>query len=242
MSLEDAMIGPSEHRTDPLAVSQREELSALDDDASAIAKVIEIIGRNVEVPEHFRTHTAHKLANIDRLGDRAVKCTVELFHESNPRQSKACQRIEIAITGPGATLRAEGSGPDFYVALAAALTKLHERQRRSRDRRRVRRGRRHPQLFPETTVRPTAPRGELGGTPVSAGGNRGAVTGEHRVDVGPEFRLPRSTGDLSADWRAAEAAVRAAVTEDQRASVRLRMDSLAERQWRATGAVAGCTV
>jgi ribosomal subunit interface protein len=240
MSLEDAMIGPSEHRTDPLAVSHGDELSAPDHDASPIAEVIEVIGRNVEVPEHFRTHTAHKLANIDRLDDRAVKYTVELFHESNPRQSKACQRVEIAITGPGATLRAEGSGPDFYVALAAALTKLHERQRRSRDRRRVRRGRRHPQLFPETTVRPTAPRGELGGTPVSAGGNRGAVTGEHRVDVGPEFRLPRSTGDLSADWRPADAAVRAAVTDDQRASVRLRMTSLAERQRRA--AVAGRTV
>jgi ribosomal subunit interface protein len=239
MSLEDAMIGPSEHRTDPLAVSQGDELSA-PDDASAIANVIEVIGRNVEVPEHFRTHTAHKLANIDRLDDRAVKYTVELFHESNPRQSKACQRVEIAITGPGPTLRAEGSGPDFYVALAAALTKLHDRQRRDRDRRRVRRGRRHPQLFPETTVRPTAPKGEPGGTPVSAGGNRGAVTDGDQSDVGPEFRLPRSTADLSADWRAADAAVRTAATDDQHASVRLRMTSLAERQRRA--AVAGRTV
>jgi ribosomal subunit interface protein len=230
------MIGPSEHRTDPLAVSRHEELSAPDDDASAAAKVIEVIGRNVDVPEHFRTHTAHKLANANRVDDRAVKYTVELFHERNPRQSKACQRIEIAITGPGPTLRVEGSGPDFYVALAAALTTLHERQRRNRDRRRVRRGRRHPQLFPEATVRPTAPKGKPGSTPVSAGDNRDAVTDEHQPDMGPEFRLPRSTGDLSADWRAAEAAVRAAVTDDQRASVRLRMASLAERQRRAAAA------
>jgi len=235
------MIGPLEHRTDPLAVSRREELPAPADDTSAIAKVIEVIGHNVEVPEHFRTHTAHKLANADRLDDRAVKYTVELFHESNPRQSKACRRVEIAITGPGPTLRAEGSGPDFYVALAAALTKLHERQRRNRDRRRVRRGRRHPQLFHETTtVHPTAPKGKPRGTPVSAGGNQGAITDGDQADVGLEFRLPRSTGDLSADWRAAEAAVRAAATDDQRASVRLRMTSLAERQRRA--AVAGRTV
>jgi ribosome-associated translation inhibitor RaiA len=103
------MIGPSEHRTDPLAVSQGDELSA-PDDASAIANVIEVIGRNVEVPEHFRTHTAHKLANIDRLDDRAVKYTVELFHESNPRQSKACQRVEIAspVRVPRYGLRAAG--------------------------------------------------------------------------------------------------------------------------------------
>jgi hypothetical protein len=76
--------------------------------------------------------------------------------------------------------------------------------------------------------------------PVSADDNRGAITDGDQSDVGPEFRLPRSTGDLSADWRAAEAAVRAAGTDDQRASVRLRMTSLAERQRRA--AVAGRTV
>lgn len=75
---------------------------------------------------------------------------------------------------------------------------------------------------------------------MSAGGNRGAVTDGDQSDVGPEFRLPRSTADLSADWRAADAAVRTAATDDQHASVRLRMTSLAERQRRA--AVAGRTV
>jgi hypothetical protein len=52
---------------------------------------------------------AQKLAYVDRLDDRAVKYMIELFHESNPRHSKICQRVEIAVTGPGPTLRAEGS-------------------------------------------------------------------------------------------------------------------------------------
>jgi ribosomal subunit interface protein len=148
------MIGPSDHRADPLAAADRDELSAPDDGPSAFsAKAIVVTGRNVGVPEHFRTHAAQKLANVGRLDDRAVKYTIELFHESNPRQSKVCQRVEIAITGPGPTLRAEGSGPDFYVALAAALAKLHVRQRRNRDRRRVRHGRRHPQPLPEASWR-----------------------------------------------------------------------------------------
>jgi ribosomal subunit interface protein len=235
------MIGPSDHRADPLAASHRDELSAPDDGPSAVsAKVTVVTGRNVDVSEHFRTHAAQKLANVGRLDDRAVKYTIELFHESNPRQSKVCQRVEIAITGPGPTLRAEGSGPDFYVALAAALAKLHVRQRRNRDRRRVRHGCRHPQPLAEATVRPATQEGEPADTLVSAlGGDPAAVTRGHRADGGPEFRLPRSSGDLSADWRAAEAAVRAAATDDQRAAVRLRMESLAERQHRVTGTVTG---
>jgi hypothetical protein len=46
----------------------------------------------------------------------------------------------------------------------------------------------------------------------------------------PEFRLPRSTGDLAADWRAARIALAAAETDEQRVAVRLRMESLEERQ------------
>lgn len=44
-----------------------------------------------------------------------------------------------------------------------------------------------------------------------------------------EFRLPRETGNLPADWRAARAALDAATTDAQRAAVRLRIESLAAR-------------
>ncbi len=46
----------------------------------------------------------------------------------------------------------------------------------------------------------------------------------------PVFRLPRSTGDLSADWAAARHARYSATTDAQRAAVALRMESLTERQ------------
>jgi hypothetical protein len=46
----------------------------------------------------------------------------------------------------------------------------------------------------------------------------------------PEFRLPRSTGNLAADWLAAQLAFVAATTDEQRAAVRLRVESLTERQ------------
>lgn len=44
------------------------------------------------------------------------------------------------------------------------------------------------------------------------------------------WRLPRSTGDLAADWMAAAIALRTATTEDQRAAVRVRTADLAARQ------------
>ena len=70
--------------------------------------------------------------------------TVELFHENNRRQSKLCQRVEITGTGNGPVIRDQARGPDFYTALAAAITKLKTRLRRSHDRRRIHHGHRHP--------------------------------------------------------------------------------------------------
>lgn len=54
----------------------------------------------------------------------------------------------------------------------------------------------------------------------------------------PEFRLPRSTGNLAADCAAARLALLAATTDEQRAAVRLRMESLAERQWEQSAELA----
>lgn len=204
---------------------------------TAASPTILVIGRRVEVTDSFRAHVTQKLADLAAFEDRSVTCTVELFHEGNPRQSKVCCRAEIAITGPGPTLRTGGSGPDFSVALAGALAKLHARQRRTRDRRRVRRGRR--QLPGDATARPATPERESSGTPVSPPRRDRDTARGDRADGDSQFRLPRSTPDLAADRRAAEAAERAAVTDDQRAAVRLRMESLTERQRHSPGAVTG---
>lgn len=50
-----------------------------------------------------------------------------------------------------------------------------------------------------------------------------------RPPAPPEFRLPRSTGNLNADSRAARRALSAATTDEQRAAVQLRIVSLEER-------------
>jgi ribosomal subunit interface protein len=107
---------------------------------------VEIVvkGRNVEVPDHYRTHVAEKLHKIEKYDGKIIRVDVELFHERNPRQSDVCQRVEITCLSRGPVVRAEACSGDFYSALDYASAKLDARLRRSADRRRVHRGRRAP--------------------------------------------------------------------------------------------------
>jgi|tagenome__1003787_1003787.scaffolds.fasta_scaffold20816398_1 ribosomal subunit interface protein len=105
---------------------------------------IVVRGRNVEVPEHFRTHVEDKVGQLERFDGKVIRIDVELLHEKNPRQSANCQRVEITLRGKGPVARAEACAPDFYAALELAAGKLESRMRRANDRRRVHHGRRTP--------------------------------------------------------------------------------------------------
>jgi len=96
---------------------------------------IVVKGRNVEVPEHFRVHVAEKLGRSERYDPKIIRVDVELSHETNRRQSKTCQRVQITLASRGPAVRAEASADSFYAALDSAVTKLETRLRRSADRR-----------------------------------------------------------------------------------------------------------
>ena len=96
---------------------------------------IVVKGRNVEVPEHFRVHVAEKLNRSERYDPKIIRVDVELSHETNRRQSKTCQRVQITLASKGPAVRAEATADSFYAALDAAVTKLETRLRRSADRR-----------------------------------------------------------------------------------------------------------
>jgi ribosomal subunit interface protein len=95
---------------------------------------IVIVGRHVEVPERFRRHVEDKLAKVSQLAPRAQLIDVEVTHENNPRQSGVCERVELTVRGKGPVVRAEATADDPYAALDSATTKLMERLRRARDR------------------------------------------------------------------------------------------------------------
>lgn len=117
---------------------------------------IVVKGRNVEVPDHYRTHVGDKLERLERYDKKVFRYEVELFHEPNRRQLKNCQRVEITGRGKGPVVRAEACAGDFYAALDTALNKLENRLRKLHDRRRVHYGRRCPESVAEATSNPTA--------------------------------------------------------------------------------------
>ena len=105
---------------------------------------IVVKGRNVEVPDHFRVHVAEKLTRAERYDPKIIRVDVELSHETNRRQSKTCQRVQITLASRGPAVRAEASADSFYAALDAAVTKLEARLRRAADRRHHRHHERTP--------------------------------------------------------------------------------------------------
>ena len=96
---------------------------------------IVVVGRHVEVPERFRRHIVDKLTKVAQLAPRAQRVDVEITHEKNPRLSEISERVELTVRGKGPVVRAEASADDPHAALDMATTRLLERLRRARDRR-----------------------------------------------------------------------------------------------------------
>ncbi len=154
---------------------------------------IVVRGRNVEVPEHFRTHVGERLRRIERYDHKLIRIDVELLHERNPRQSDSCQRIELTCKSRGPAVRSEACASDFYAALDQACTRLENRFRRSADRRRVHHGRHTPTSVATATAAVAAqgyevPAGSLAeaiasnGDPNSAGGHSGAAASADQAE------------------------------------------------------------
>jgi ribosomal subunit interface protein len=132
---------------------------------------IVVKGRNVEVPEHLRVHVAEKLTRSERYDSKIIRVDVELSHQTNRRQSKTCQRVQITLASRGPAVRAEASADSFYAALDSAVTKLENRLRRSADRR-------HDHQHGRTPITAVAatPEEILGGAKLGSPATNGAAT------------------------------------------------------------------
>src|SRR3954464_14768767 len=109
-------------------------------------------GRNVEIPDHFRTYVAEKLSRLERFDRTIYLFDVELDHERNRRQRKNCQHVEITARGRGPVVRGEACADSFYAALESAVCKLENRLRRSKDRRKIHYGDKRPVSVAEATA------------------------------------------------------------------------------------------
>nr|WP_235192363.1 ribosome-associated translation inhibitor RaiA [Mycobacterium asiaticum] len=109
-------------------------------------------GRNVEIPDHYRIYVSQKLARLERFDRTIYLFDVELDHERNRRQRKSCQRVEITARGRGPVVRGEACADSFYAALESAVSKLENRLRRTKDRRKVHYGDKTPVSLAEATA------------------------------------------------------------------------------------------
>ena len=125
----------------------------VEDETPAPAPSAEVVvkGRNVEIPDHFRTYVSEKLSRLERFDRSIYLFDVELDHERNRRQRKNCQHVEITARGRGPVVRGEACADSFYAALESAVCKLENRLRRSKDRRKVHYGDKTPVSLAEAT-------------------------------------------------------------------------------------------
>jgi ribosomal subunit interface protein len=137
-----------------LTVESGEVLDQVPNDTDEQDQRAEIVfkGRNVEIPDHFRIYVSQKLARLERFDRTIYLFDIELDHERNRRQRKACQRIEITVRGRGPVVRGEACADSFYAALESAVVKLESRLRRGKDRRKVHYGDKTPVSLAEATA------------------------------------------------------------------------------------------
>jgi ribosomal subunit interface protein len=121
---------------------------------------IVVKGRNVEIPDHFRTYVSEKLSRLERFDRTIYLFDVELDHERNRRQRKNCQHVEITARGRGPVARGEACADSFYAALESAICKLENRLRRSKDRRKIHYGDKTPVSLAEATAIAPSPEPE----------------------------------------------------------------------------------
>jgi ribosomal subunit interface protein len=127
-------------------------LVADDEPAVELHADVVVKGRNVEIPEHFRTYVSEKLARLERFDRTIYLFDVELDHERNRRQRKNCQHVEVTARGRGPVVRGEACADSFYAALESAVCKLENRLRRSKDRRKIHYGDKTPVSLAEATA------------------------------------------------------------------------------------------
>ncbi|WP_445169208.1 ribosome hibernation-promoting factor, HPF/YfiA family [Mycolicibacterium sp. Dal123E01] len=135
------------------SVNTGQLLADEDDLAEADANAeVQVCGRNVEIPDHYRVYVAEKLARLERFDRSIYRFDVELEHERNRRQRKNCQHVEITARGRGPVVRGEACADTFYGAFEAAVHKLENRLRRTKDRRKVHYGDKRPVSLHEATA------------------------------------------------------------------------------------------
>ena len=106
---------------------------------------ITVTGRNVGITERFRDYATDKADKVGQLATKALALEIKVSrHHEKSSGSAGDDRVELTLVGPGPLVRAESTAGDKYVAFDLAMTRLLERVRRAKDRKKVHRGQHRP--------------------------------------------------------------------------------------------------
>jgi ribosomal subunit interface protein len=111
-----------------------------------------ISGRNLTVSDRFREYAGEKISKIESLGDKVQRVDAKVSKETNARQTGDQLTVEVTVLGRGPVIRAEATAADKFAAFDLAYTKLLERLRRAKDRKKVHHGRHTPKAVREATA------------------------------------------------------------------------------------------
>lgn len=118
---------------------------------------LEIIvhGRNADLSEEDRIQAEERVEHATRVFEQAVeKIDVELFEETNPRQSDERFRVEVTAFAAGRVVRIEAAAAFVEVAVDDAVDRLTRQLRRLKERL-ITRNRQPEPSPPEPTIEET---------------------------------------------------------------------------------------
>ncbi|KAB1661241.1 ribosome-associated translation inhibitor RaiA [Pseudoclavibacter sp. CFCC 13796] len=101
---------------------------------------ISVLARGVKNSDRFENYVDQKADKVTQLSDRAQRFEVKVSNISDKTPDLG-ERVELTVIAPGPVIRAEAEGGDRFSAFDQALGKLSERLRRSKDRRKISKGR-----------------------------------------------------------------------------------------------------
>lgn len=115
---------------------------------------IVVTGRHLTVSDDVREQVTERLASVERLKDRIIRCEVEFTaqgQKGNPDKGILC---EITLRSKGPVVRAEAHAEDKMAAFEKAAEKLRAQLRRASDRRKHHHGLRATQVMTEIAPAP----------------------------------------------------------------------------------------
>src|SRR5699024_10074644 len=95
-------------------------------------------GRNITIPDRFKEHVDSKSEKIEQLADKGQRLEIKVSSRNSHRRADTAIIVELTVVGRGKVIRSEAQAEEKFAAFETAFSKLLERLRRARDKKKSR--------------------------------------------------------------------------------------------------------